>query len=994
MRIQRLVPMVLCAAVFAAGAAWGQAQRGTVTATVVDGTGSPLPGVTISAQSATTLTRRAAVTDAAGTATLSALDPGTDYVVTAVLEGFREGRAESVGVRAGQDAALRFQLSSMTIEEAVVVTAEAPLVDIKSAVTGQDITLQLTESLPTARSYQDYLQLVPGVLPSPTGNPSSRSGLNYSDIGGTIGTSTDNFYYFEGINVTDNVSGTFGANLNTEIIQEQSVLTGGLPAEYAGASGLVSNILTKSGGNSYSGSLNYYFQDDGLVADDEHEENSSFSTYDTAFTLGGPIMRDQLWFFASYRKLFREDDVTAPDSGAFLRTVERDSDQGFGKISWAISDRDLVSVVYLSDPTDISGQNNNALSNARDFGQSQGGDRFTVRYSRAWSALTFDLGYSKHESDLDRAPAISAIRNDISFRPDDTRTQAEEQLGGEGNLNFETRGTETINAGLDYYFDTGFGSHTIKGGLELSDFEDFRNSNFFDGAIYTSISNRYLGQNVTAGEAADFSQIRFDPFNTSDFNGFIGTINASSNRQAFYDAFDTNGDGTITPEELANSLRYNSTAGNPDGQINYFRNLQTAVGPQETASEGTVAFVQDNWQFGRWSVNVGVRAEKWEHFATTGENIYTFDWDYAPRVAVAWDPTGRGRAKVSAYYGRYYDPIRNNMTNFAGTLTGRVTDEQVFANGEWVTYRTRGGATVQDAFFAPSTKTPYTDEIQLGFATDLGRSMSLEVNAFRREVRDILEDYDLALYADPEGYGGPIDHPDSLYLGLPYFGYTENPGSNFVIATLAGGERNYDGAEIIVRKRYSNNWQMISSYNWSDFEGNTNSDSNADFQGDVLFLDPRAPNQYGRQPGSIEHLIKLAASYDWDNGFQVGGTYRWNSGSVASRTFRASGRNLPLRVAAGEEFDFAGITTRWLEENSVGTLENPSYAILDLRVAYLWSFGGRYTADFFLDMFNVFDEQAPISNQDLVAGLGGISFGDGLTFNDPRRYFLGARLRF
>ncbi len=82
--------------------------------------------------------------------------------------------------------------------------------------------------------------LVPGVLPddpeSP-GNPASKSGLNYRDIGGDAGVSRDNFYYIDGINVTDGVSGTFGANLNTEIIQEQQVLTGGIPAEYVGAPG-------------------------------------------------------------------------------------------------------------------------------------------------------------------------------------------------------------------------------------------------------------------------------------------------------------------------------------------------------------------------------------------------------------------------------------------------------------------------------------------------------------------------------------------------------------------------------------------------------------------------------------------------------------------------------------------------------------------------------------------------------------------------------------
>src|SRR5262249_34130713 len=152
-----------------------------------------------------------------------------------------------------------------------------------------------TESLPTGRSYQSYLQLVPGVLPdSPnqTGNPSSRSGMNWKDIitGDNIGVSTDNQYYFEGINVTDPVSGTFGANLNTEIIQEQKVITGGIPAEYIGASGLISTVITKSGSNVYHGSGNYFFQNDGLVAEDDHNPGNSFSNMDTAFTIGGPIV--------------------------------------------------------------------------------------------------------------------------------------------------------------------------------------------------------------------------------------------------------------------------------------------------------------------------------------------------------------------------------------------------------------------------------------------------------------------------------------------------------------------------------------------------------------------------------------------------------------------------------------------------------------------------------------------------------------------------------
>ena len=388
--------------------------------------------------------------------------------------------------------------------------------------------------------------------------------------------------------------------------------------------------------------------------------------------------------------------------------------------------------------------------------------------------------------------------------------------------------------------------------------------------------------------------------------------------------------------------------------------------------------------------------QRWEHFATTGENIFTFDWDFAPRLSAVYDLLGDGRHKVSAFWGRYYDPVRNNLTNFAGTLTGSILEEQVWAIDSYVTYRTRGGPAVQDAFFSPSTKTPYTDDLQIAYAVDLGRNMSFDALYFNRRTRDIIEDYDLELYAEPEGYTGIPNGeqaPDSLFLGYDYFGYTANPGSNFVIGTLAGGERNFQGLEFVFRKRFSNRWQMLTSYNWNDGEGNTNSDSNADFQGDVLFLDPRAPYQYGTQPGLIKNVLKGGGSYTFDFGLQLGATYAWNSGTVASRTFLASGRNLPVRVPAADAYVFGGTLQRWLAPDAVGSLENPAWGQMDVRAQYVRSVG-EANVEFFVDMFNLFNNQDPTRNQDLVAGTGTTAFGDPIAWVNPRRAFLGARLRF
>jgi hypothetical protein len=1003
----KLITTTLALVALALAAAPAVAQvttTGSIQVIVVDQDDARLPGVTVTATAPDAVTRRTAVTDTEGIATLDAMAPSARYTVTAQMAGFREQTREAILVRSGQVTTLRFGMTLATLTEEVTVMAQAsPVVDVTNATTGQDITLELTESLPTGRSYQSYLQLVPGVLPddpAQPGNPAARSGLNYRDILGESGISRDNFYYLDGINVTDPVTGTFGANMNTEVIQEQKVITGGIPAEFVGSPGLISNVITKSGSNDFHGSINYFAQNEALVADNENGPNENFDTKDNGYTIGGPVWRDKAWFFGSYRYLNREDDVSSLDTNELLRVVDNTQHQGFVKATWAPAAADLVSFSYLSDPTDISGRRERDILNERDRSREQGGNRYAGTYTRVWGNNLVEFGMNKHNGEVSDFSALRETRQDVIFQRTDQRLLSDEQLGGFGRDLIDKRDAWSIRGSMQHTWNR----HTIKGGLEFAQHENFRDTIYLTSANYESISARYLGQgisasNIVGGTGNQWTILAFDHSNPSDFGGFIRTVNDRPDRDRFYTAFDTNADGTITQAELGNSLIFNTSAGNPFSQVNYDRTFQASLGPQDTSSEGWSLFIQDQFQVGnRFTFNVGVRAERWEHFATTGESIFVFPWEFAPRLSAVWDVVGDGRHKVSAYYGRYYDPIRNDMTNFAGTLTGSILEEQVYALGEWITYRTRGGPTVQDAFFSPTTETPYTDDWQFGYAVDLGRNMSFEGLYINRRTRDIFEDYDLELYATAQDgqihYPGPLDHPDSLFLGLDYFGYTENPGSNFVLGTLFGAERNYQGIELVFRKRFDNNWQTLVSYNWNDMEGNSNSDGNADFQGDVDFLDPRAPNQFGRQPGLIEHLFKGGGSYTFDMGLQLGAAFNWNSGTAASRTFRASQRNLPIRVSAADAFEFAGYTNRWIAPDTVGVLTNPSWGTIDMRAQYIWRLADSMSAEFFADIFNLFNNQGAIREQDLVAGTGAIAFGDEIQWLTPRRAFLGARFKF
>jgi hypothetical protein len=993
----RLSALVAALLITMSGSAFAQvATTGTITVVIQDKDGGRLPGVTVTAEAPDVITKRTAVTDATGTATLEALAPSNQYKVVASLQGFADQQLDKILVRSGQNATLPITLQIAGLTEAVQVTASTPIVDVTSAITGQDITLELTESLPTGRSYQSYLQLVPGVLPDDQqagGNPAARSGLNYSDIGGNVGISSDNVYYFDGIDVTDRVTGTFGANLNTEIIQEQHVITGAIPAEYVGAPGLISTVITKSGTNDLHGSANYFFQNDNLVAENKHASAETFSTKDSAFTFGGPIYRDKAWFFGSYRYLNRKDDVSTLDTNEFMRTVDNTQHQGFVKGSWAATNADLLSVTFLNDPTHITGRRQRDITNARDRARDQGGNRYSGTYTRVWGGTLLEISGNKHNGEVTDLSAIRESRNDVLFQTADVRVLTDEQVGGFGRDLIDQRDNMAFRGSLQHTWR----NHSFKGGLEWNKSDNFRDTLYLNSSGFTTLADKYRGVGITAAQVAagGWSGLQFDVTNTSDFNGLIRTIDASADRGAFYAAYDRDGNGVVTSAELGTGLTFNTS--NPNGTgVLYDRDFQSATGPQETSSKGLTFFGQDEIQFGKLTLNVGVRAERWEHFATTGENIYTFPWAWAPRLSAAYDVLGNGKHKASAFWGRYYDPIRNNMTNFAGTLTGSILEEQVYlqALNKFVTYRTRGGPTVQDAFFAPTTKTPYTDDLQFAYAVDLGHNMSFDALYYNRKTRDILEDYDLGLYADPEGYPGPINDPNSLFLGYGYFGYTENPGSNFVIGTLAGGKRDFNGLEFVFRKRFADRWQLLTSYNWNDAKGNTNSDSNADFQGDVDYLDPRAPNQYGTQPGLIRHLLKGAASYTFDFGLQLGGTFAWNSGTVASRTFLASSRNLPVRVSAAEAFEYAGYVNRWLAPNAVGSFTNPGWGKVDLRAQYNHKITEGVSGEVFVDLFNITNNQSEIRVQDLVAGSGGNAFGDPILWVEPRRAFIGARVKF
>lgn len=977
-------------------------DTGALNVTVVDSNGNVVEGAMVSAKTSESLRSASGSTGSDGSVKLSFLDPSSKYVISVKASGYASSSANAITVVSGQTRALSLMVSSATagIDDVVVVASREALIDTTSAQQGLDITLALTESLPTGRNYQSYLQLAPSVKPSNTGNPSSKSGVNYRDAFGQTGRSTDNVYYIDGVNVTNVDSGLANSNLNSEIIQEQQVLTGGLSAQYEGGTGLVSKVITKSGGNEFSGSINYYFQNDSLVADNDNLPNDTYNKFDTAITLGGPIVKDRLWFFAAMQTKETERDVSDLVAGTVLRTSTTSSDLGFGKLTAQVTDNDFVSFSYFDDPLEQDASTSATTLNNRDSATVEGGENTNLTWTHTFDNSVLTVSQSSHEGESSTVAADNATRNDVAYTDEAAATTAARQKGGRGSNSIAVSSKDELSITYDFSVN----NHDIKVGYLKTENERLESLVYTgDGAQYTSIA------------AAD-SGVNYADYLTTTWNG-VTDLSADDEARiltngnaiaSFVSAYDTDSSGEVDSAEL-NAAVFNSTTGNPTNDVNVYRINQVASDAIILSSEGQAFFIEDTFNHGQWTFNIGFRAESYEHFASDGSKIADFDWEIAPRMSATYDINGDGRSKFYIYDGRYYDPIRTDMTGFAGTLTGSIREEQVYLADQWITYRTRGGPSEADAYFSPNTKTPYTNELILGYSQLIDDDKSISVTYTDRKTKDIMEDFGAYVYScgGPEGAVTPAGCPSYGYdaadggngilntdFGLPlsYFGWDAYPNSNYIIGTLAGGHRNYTGLEIAFRKRPTDDkpYSILASYTNNQAEGNSNSDGNADLQGDFDWLDPRAPNMYGPQSGNMEHQLKFAGTYQITEKLEAGMVFNWNSGYLFTKGKSVYRRNVP---AQGEAYEVGGLSRNWIE-NQFGTEQAPSYYELDLRLKYTTNIMSDRELEVFVDVFNVLDNQAVTEVMPFVDGDGTYNFGEGNDWVSPRSFYLGARLSF
>lgn len=319
-------------------------NTGAIRGVVTDETGGRIPGVVVELQSPDYIGGvHAMTTDKNGSYRFTDLPPGT-YTLRFSIEGYQKVERQAIRLEATKTLDLDVQLTARGGEETIVVSGQSPLVDLASSATPTTLSEDYLQNLPTTRTQIDVLNLAPGINDS-------------AAFGG--GGSSANAYQIDGVDVSDPEGGTPFAFFNFNLMKEVQLVGLGAPAEYGGFTGVVFNSVTKSGSNDFSGLVDILNVPKSLVAkntdDPDFQPPSQEKFYDTTAQVGGPFIKDKLWYFFSAQLL--QDDST---NGGPLRT-ERDP-RFFGKLTWQMNANNSLEVWGEYDRFDITGRGGDAFT--------------------------------------------------------------------------------------------------------------------------------------------------------------------------------------------------------------------------------------------------------------------------------------------------------------------------------------------------------------------------------------------------------------------------------------------------------------------------------------------------------------------------------------------------------------------------------------------------------------------------------------------------------
>jgi len=668
-----VVPLVLALAV----PALASEQNGKLAGNVFDPDGVPLAGVTVTITGENLMGQRQIQTSEDGSFLFFGLPPGK-YVIAIEQPGFLPFKQEQIRVNIGGTVTLDILLELPTAEETVVVTARRPVVDKEKTSLGGNYDDEFLENIPLTRQYQSVASLAPGVVGG--GNPNVHGGSLYS-----------NQYLVDGVNTTDPVTNTFSANFNFDAIKEVQVLTGGLDAEYGQATGGIINLVTKSGGNEFQLDTSFYAEPDVFYLKDSFEKDGAPSTdaYNFNINIGGPILKDKLWYFASLQidrsvtKISATPDYFDPANPDKIQHPSRNwfSVYYLAKLTYQATDKHKLTVMTQGDPTWLENELQDQFVSAEAERQRYQGGYFAMA---TWEAL-----WTKN---LFQKTMIAFKQNTLDIYP----------MGCRDNNNPECR----------EHYDSDLGITTGN-----------------DSIDYLSVRNR----------------LQFDSSWTYYLDDFLGDHEWKIGWQYAHTWQDLT-------EGIAGGASYTDQSGRPYRITELVRNAQGEYEKLKVQISGDMlgVYLQDAWKITKnITFKPGIRID-WAQMRNYNDTVISEFLTTSPRINLVWDITGDGKTVMRAGYNRYIDSGYLMLPDFVGKSQETNTYEYNPATQQYdIFYGSSGGdsgVVVKDNLTAP-----HVDEINLQLERELFTDFSLAVNGLWRQTMYIFEDDESNLIWNREG---------------------------------------------------------------------------------------------------------------------------------------------------------------------------------------------------------------------------------------------------
>ncbi len=467
-----LIPLSLCASTPVAAGDNPGFIEGVVR---ILGGDFPLPGIEVTVTSESLGLEKSVTADENGNFRIGDLPPADDYRIVAALEGYE-------GMIFPEFAVTEEGLTEMVVPlkspNYVSRKRNRELLDAGSSAITEKLPSEFLEDIPNGRSYLDAVSMVAGVagLEEPFHREDDNFGHNdgeYTFFHVHGADSTDNVYLLDGLETTDVATGRSGMAIPWEAIESVEVLTGGMPAEYGRATGGVVNVVTRSGGNELHGSLPVYYTDKGLKRDTDEDhayEEEEFDELEWGASLGGRVVRDRLWFFATYNRFTRTIEGINYDDEVIER--EEEFDEGLANLTWQVNPDNKLRAQYAA--TSAVWDSRDAMSESLQpsaYGQQEnGGTLWQLQWTSIFSPNLFlEARLGQHEAAHTIGPANAGFY-DPRF-VDQQNGMGTIIYGNVSSITDVHRPRMQYKAALNYYVGDWAGEHNFKFGAEYQDLE-------------------------------------------------------------------------------------------------------------------------------------------------------------------------------------------------------------------------------------------------------------------------------------------------------------------------------------------------------------------------------------------------------------------------------------------------------------------------------------------------------------------------------------------